>query len=110
MQTLLESVRMSVRVRTDSYDDELIMYALAALYDLDRLNIKYNHFDDKENIFNANDVEPEVVNCVCTYVKSQFGNTQADYKEKLYKAYVKLRDMLMLDVSHKHSKYTNYEV
>ena len=86
MQTLLESVRMSVRVRTSAYDDELKTYALTALYDLDRLKIKYKHCNDKENIFDAEDVESEIVNCVCTYVKSQFGNTQADYKEKLFKS------------------------
>lgn len=112
MSTLLSQVRKTLRVTTESYDDEISTYIMACLYDLDRLNIIYDHCDEKEVILDSEDVEPEIILLVSTYTKSKFGNTQENYKMMMMDAYKDLRDVLLVDKSHKKpsAQYTRHEV
>lgn len=90
--SILDDVKTALRIKgTNLYDDELKAYIGMCFYDLKRLNV----FFDEDN------PEPEIRTAVITYVKSQFGTTDVNYKESMRSAYQSLRLLLYLDSSHK---------
>ena len=92
MDKILEQVKIALRIKTSTaYDDELTTYINACLYDLGRLNIKYS----------LETTEPEIITAVIVYVKSKFGNNNADYKDSMWSVYENLRTTLVLDASHR---------
>lgn len=92
MDKILEQVKTALRIKSSTaYDDELTTYINACLYDLDRLNIKYS----------LEETEPEIITIIIVYVKSKFGNNNADYKDSMWSVYENLRTTLLLDASHR---------
>lgn len=89
--SMLDRVKLALRIKTSAYDDELNVYIKSCLYDLERLNIYVDHVQPQE----------EVITAVIVYVKSKFGNSNDSYKSSMKQVYEDLRLTLFLDKSHK---------
>lgn len=70
----LPVVRTALRLRTTAYDEELILYIDHVLEEFRRVGV--------EDCFSST-----AINCVIAYVKSQFGNADAEKKEAWTRTY-----------------------
>lgn len=73
----LPLVRTALRIRTTAYDEELVLYIEHVLEEFRRIGV--------EDYFSST-----ATNCVIAYVKSQFGNSDAEKKGAWMKTYERI--------------------
>ena len=91
MNTLLEKVKLALRISENAFDNEITDLINACLKDLNIAGVIY---DDLADVYN----DPLIIRAVCTYCKCNFG-TPEEY-ERLKASYDKQKAQL--------STYTGY--
>ena len=91
METLLEKVKLALRISENAFDNEITDLINACLKDLNIAGVIY---DDLADVYN----DPLIIRAVCTYCKCNFG-TPEEY-ERLKASYDEQKAQL--------STYTGY--
>lgn len=85
---MIDAVKLTLRITTDAFDDELMMLINSCKIDLNLAGV---------NIINEND--DRIRNAICLYCKANFG--YRDDSQKFQNAYISLRDSIALSSKYK---------
>ncbi len=85
---MIDAVKLTLRITTDAFDDELMMLINSCKIDLNLAGV---------NIINEND--DRIRNAICLYCKANFG--YRDDSQKFQNAYISLRDSMALSSKYK---------
>lgn len=87
--SILDDLRMFVRVSTGAYDTEILMLAESAIMDMERIGVRESYIVE---------MNPRVRNAIACYVKANFGydNEEADRFSQSYR-------QLVIDMLHSHA-------
>ncbi|MBS6444550.1 MAG: head-tail connector protein [Ruminococcus sp.] len=85
---MIDAVKLTLRITTDAFDDELMMLINSCKIDLNLAGV---------NIINEDD--DRIRNAICLYCKANFG--YRDDSQKFQNAYISLRDSMALSSKYK---------
>lgn len=85
---MIDAVKLTLRITTDAFDDELMMLINSCKIDLNLVGV---------NIINEDD--DRIRNAICLYCKANFG--YRDDSQKFQNAYISLRDSMALSSKYK---------
>ena len=85
---MIDAVKLTLRITTDAFDDELMMLINSCKIDLNLAGV---------NIINEDD--ERIRNAICLYCKANFG--YRDDSQKFQNAYISLRDSMALSSKYK---------
>lgn len=85
---MIDAVKLTLRITTDAFDDELMMLINSCKIDLNLAGV---------NIINEDD--DRIRNAICLYCKANFG--YCDDSQKFQNAYISLRDSMALSSKYK---------
>lgn len=85
---MIDAVKLTLRITTDAFDDELMMLINSCKIDLNLAGV---------NIINEND--DRIRNAICLYCKANFGYRHDS--QKFQNAYISLRDSMALSSKYK---------
>lgn len=85
---MIDAVKLTLRITTDAFDDELMMLINSCKIDLNLAGV---------NIINEDD--DRIRNAICLYCKANFG--YHDDSQKFQNAYISLRDSMALSSKYK---------
>lgn len=105
MSTLLEKVKVSLRIKTTIYDEEIGDLINAALADLNIVGVDDLSKEGDDKTFGKNVTNPLIIRAVTTYVKANFGTPED--AQRLTISYASQKDQLRL--SSMFHQYPNNE-
>lgn len=87
---LIDIIKISLRVTTNKYDDEISMLIDSALQDLGLAGILSAHLDS------AASLDPLVIQAVSLYTKANFNRTIPEEHDKLMASYTAIKSRLRI--------------
>lgn len=86
---LIDIIKISLRVTTNKYDDEISMHIESALQDLGLAGILSAHLDSAS-------LDPLVIQAVSLYTKANFNRTIPEEHDRLMASYTAIKSRLRI--------------